>query len=203
MIQGHWLVDFCWFGTSATYALSGFACCTGLSTLGLNWNMGHGSLSAFCSAPARQDALQQEHAVTNAISWTFEGVHTDTDGWAILKEIWVAVIVVLGSKSSFLPQTFISLVVICKSSFHELHEISLFLASSLKKVSVTQTSQSSQLDTHAGCPAQSPVSYCVCLHLTSFEGRESSNLSFLCVEPGRSFHGFIPQPPDSENLMIA
>lgn len=112
------------------------------------------------TTPARQDALHREHAVTSAVSWTSEAVHTEihTDKQFSKKDelllSWS-----LGVNLAFYQTgTSISPLIICKGSFHGICKISLFLSFPLKKVSVTQTLQSSQLDAHVGCPVGSPLS---------------------------------------------
>lgn len=159
MFQGFCFVDFCRLGTSVIYARSGFACCTGLFPLVLNWNMDHGSPA---TTPVRQDALQREHTVTNAVSWTLEvrraQIHV-SDTQQFSKTDAMLLSWSLGVNLAFCQtDTSISLVVICKGSFHGFHKISLFLSFPLKKVSVTQTSQGSQLDARVGCPVWSPLS---------------------------------------------
>lgn len=54
--------------------------------------------------------------------------------------------------------TLVSPATICKGSFNGICKISLLLSFHLKKVSVTQTSQSWQLDAHVGCSVGSPLS---------------------------------------------
>lgn len=160
IFQGCCFVDFCRLGTSVIYALPGFACCTGLFILVLNWSMGRGSLSALCATPVRQDALRREHTVTNAVSRTFEAVHTQIHmDKQFSKKNELLLSWNLGVSLAFCQtDTSLSLVVICKGSFHGFHKISLFLSFPLKKVSVTQTSQCSQLDARVGCPVWSPLS---------------------------------------------
>lgn len=100
----------------------------------------------------------------------------------------------LGANLAFCQSgTSVSPAIICKGSFHGICKIILFLSFPLKKVSVTQTSQNSQLDADAGCPVGYHWVKCGFLHLTYLKG-ESLTVYNLTAEPGEPFHGFIPQP---------
>lgn len=123
-----------------------------LPPLVLSWNMGHGSLSTLylpwwdrmlCKGNTQWQVLHRE-------------IHMDE--WFSKKDellfLWS-----LGVNLGLCQTgTSVSAVTICKGSFHGICKISLFLSFPLKKVSVTQTSQSSQLDAHVGCPVASPLS---------------------------------------------
>lgn len=173
MFQGCCFVDFCRLGTSVIYALPGFACCTGLFTLVLNWSMGHGSLSALCTTPVRQNALQREHTVTNAVSWTFEAVHTQMHvDKQFSKKNELLLSWNLGVSLAFCQtDTSLSLVVICKGSFHGFHKISFFCLFLWRK-SMSPRPHSALSWMHVLAALFDPHwAKCVCLHLTSFEGR--------------------------------
>lgn len=123
-----------------------------LPPLVLSWNMDHGSLSTLC-LPWRDRMLCKGNT-----QWQVLHTEIHTDKWFSKKDesllLWN-----LGVNLALCQTgTSISPAIICKGSFHGIRKISLFLSFPLKKVSVTQTSQSSQLDARVGCPVTSPLS---------------------------------------------
>lgn len=154
MFQGCCFEGFCRFGSSVieTYALSGFGCCTGLPPLVLSWNMDHGSLSTLC-LPWWDRMLCKGNT-----QWQVLHTEIHMDKW-LSKKNELLLLWSLGVNLALCQTgTSVSAVSICKGSFHGICKISLFLSFPLKKVSVTQTSQSSQLDACVGCPVASPLS---------------------------------------------